>query len=1161
MPFSKYFIRGLFLVTLVILAFIIFRLCSSSEGNQFSKELKASYKTSIEQAETFKDLQLDSARVYAYRSYEIARKQQNDFEKYTSKLLLSEIRFLQFGASDKLYEKVESYEKWFREHNYYKSSFRANLLRLEIKSFLKGSNNVQNDIDGLIQTAHLSKSNRAKAQAYYFKMDKRDYTRKWEDDVPILDSARMFAQLSKDSVLLGKIRIMSVLPVNGTAESFDSSFLSLKQGLDWKSSSLQILSYEALGMEFAPIQKIDTAILFIKKGIVESTNWGSQVYKLKMYQETVTAYSYSSNLDSIQKYAELGLHITKEVRNIELEHDFLINLGISWFGKGEHSKGVKYIFKALEIAKKQNSEDGIFSTQRLLVGVLIKLKRFDEARKVVKKMLKVLDKKESNYANDITRAGVYYLRARIFLKTKKYESALYFFQKGKDLFNKNGAGGIKKMQLETSILETLLTAKKYDRANAHYHYMKTYYSDSFLDHFDFLFLEGKLFTVLGETNKAIIALEKSLEKSQEKQIRYQICFQLSKLYETKGNFKQALEYNKKGLHIKKEHDAANDQLKLEKIQSKNDLATKEVEIKQLKIDQLEQKNSLIAQENKLQTRTLYLIFLSVLLILLATIAVFIYNRAKQARVREKLKRSALNKERQIELLKAEESQRTIELKNQLFANISHEFRTPLTLIQAPVEELMDRLSKNDQHALQVVKRNADHLLHMVDEILELTRLDAGDATLSKKPFDLHDFLRKLQMNFEPIYKQNKVQLDIDCPEEEFTIFADEYRLKMVLNNLLKNAFHHTPEGGEVTVKIIQNKSKNILELSVFNTGECIDESFLPTIFDRYARSKEKEYSGYGIGLSFCQQIIVLHDGEIKAENVENGVLLSFWIPTAFNKIDVRPEEIQTLYTDDEPKISGERLHKLLIVEDNLEMRNLLKELLFDEYEIILATNGEEGIEMAEENQPDLIISDIMMPKVGGMELTKTLKENFSTSHVPIILLTAKSAGHDRIAGLETGADDYLTKPFSPKELRVRVRNLIEQREKLRKRFSKNVFLIPKEITSNSLDQAFLSKATEIVESNLDNPDFSVEQFCRKLALNRNSVHQKLKSLTGSSASQFIKSIKLKKAATFLADERISIVEVSELSGFNNRQAFNKAFKDQFEMTPSEYRLECLSKEK
>lgn len=1123
---------------------------------QSQKKVRKEFKTILEQAESFKDVQLDSALHYANAAFQLVKEEpEMELEKNTASLTRSEIKFLKSGASDKLYQEVENCENWFRKRKQYEQAFWANLLRLELKSFLIGTHAVREDLGGLVKTANLSESDRAKAYAHYFRMRKRDFTRKWEDDVHILDSARMFAARINDSILLAKIRITSVLPDNGSQESVDSTHLSLEEAISLRSKELKCFSYETLALEFYPLGKVDSAQYYLNKCSVEAKQWGSLVHKAILTRKMALTHQYTGMPDSVVKYAEQGIELSRKIGDTQMERRILADLGLTLMSKGENSKAIVVIMQSVEIAKRTNAEHGLFTSQQYLVNLLTKAERFNEAKKVIADMLGMLLKKERNHANDMDRASVFYLKGHLANAEGNLDSALIFFQKSAAYMEGLQSTGQKRFQVEASIFKNCLDDKNYEMAEDQYEFMRETFQGSALKSFQFLYMAGELKKELGEDKEAISLLLETLERSHGSipKLQYLSCFGLSELFERKGDFKKALEYNKRGLKIKKEFDESKDDLKLERLQSQYELSQKETEIQQLDIERLEQKNTLEAKENALQTRRLYIIFLLVLLIPLAVIVLSISRRSKDALARKELQRNSLEKERQIERLKAQESERAIELKNQLFANISHEFRTPLTLINAPVEELLETASNESRKPLEVVKRNADHLLVMVDEILELTKLDEGKTVLSIKPFGLNSFIEKLRLNFAPVLKQKGIVLEVELPEKPYTVTGDEHRLKMVLNNLLKNALHHTSRSGKIILTVEPNQEQERLQLKVFNSGSWIDEEFLPSIFDRYARSKDKEYAGYGIGLSFCKKIVELHNGTISAENIEGGVLLSFSFPTTLEvgePIVVKEREF-SIERKSEQEVGGE--NTLLVVEDNPEVQGLLKDILSKEYQIIVADNGEEGITKAKEHQPNLIISDIMMPKVEGIELAKTLKENFSTSHIPIILLTAKSTGHDRITGLETGADDYLTKPFSPKELRIRVKNLIEQREKLQKRFSKNVFLKPEEMTSNSLDQEFLTKATQIVEENLQNEEFSVEKFCRLIALNRNSVHQKLKLLTGKSASQFIKSIKLKKAAMLLADERISIVEISELSGFNNRQAFHKAFKEQFELTPSEYR--------
>lgn len=1127
--------------------------------NEELTEIKKSYEAYIDKADLFKDIQLDSAHAYAKKAYDIVQKEPSlEFEKNTAMLTLSNIDFLRSGARYHLYENVEKCEEWFKKGHHNEKMFDAMLVRLRIKEFLKGSSAVRQDANELVQLAIENGNPGAIANAYYFKMRQRDFTGKWEDDVHILDSARLFALKVGDSALLGKIRILSVLPINGQAASFDSTFLSLQEADRIQSSELKCLSYQSLGLEFMPGKYKDSANYYLELAQKEAIRLGSTFHEGRSEKLIGMTFFYASDTRKSILYSERALKFMKQVGHVENEWSLSRRLAQALYIRESFSTGLKYARAAVDLSKQLDYKYGMHTSNRILLNYLLKTGRIKEARIVENEIFDWAKNREENFTNQGLLGDAYLSKGEVKNAQNELDSALYYYRKAiKTIGNAHNA---LRFKVDIAILTALTDKEEFDNAQSHLKSMLNTYHDRQLKLPRFVFCRAKLSKGLGRIDEAIFYLNEFLDKDKfsGQSIYHEAELMLSELHASRGEFRLALKKSQTAQKIKNKIDKANEELKLEKLQSQYELAQKESKIQQLDIERLQQKNNIEAQENKLETRKLYIIFLISSFLLLVVVVISIIRRTRDALLKKELQREAESKERQIERLKAEESKRAIELKNQLFANISHEFRTPLTLINAPVEKLMENADQEKKKSLNVIRRNADHLLQMVDEILELSHLDAGETVLSKRVFELNGFIQKIQLNFESIFAQKSIAFEMNLPSDSLTVLGDEYRLKMVLNNLLKNAFHHTPKYGEITLNVEANSVEGWLNVDVINTGDPINPDFLLHIFDRYARSNSQEYSGYGIGLSFCKKIIELHEGIIVAENTEYGVKLSFSFPTSFNMAEsVIIEENSNENAETKQKSESKCEATILIVEDNLEVQNLLKEILSISYKLLFANNGQEGIELAREEHLDLIVSDIMMPKVDGMKLVKTLKDSFSTSHIPIILLTAKSTGHDKIAGLQTGVDDYLTKPFSPKELLVRVDNLLKQREQLRKRYSKNIFLLPEEITSTSLDQEFLENATKIIENNLQNPDFNVGKFCRELALNRNSVHQKLKSLTSKSASQFIKSVKLKKAAVLLADERLSIIEVSELSGFNNRQAFYKAFKEQFEMTPTSYRMKCL----
>ena len=335
----------------------------------------------------------------------------------------------------------------------------------------------------------------------------------------------------------------------------------------------------------------------------------------------------------------------------------------------------------------------------------------------------------------------------------------------------------------------------------------------------------------------------------------------------------------------------------------------------------------------------------------------------------------------------------------------------------------------------------------------------------------------------------------------------------------------------------------------------------------FYRSNEENYNGYGIGLAICKQIVELHRGNIGIDTQQiNRTTFHFFIPTEFAALKTTdlPPMANHASTNTSAQTKADSatkaeinmpLPKLLIVEDNPEMRNLLESILTSDFDLMMAQDGVQGEELAQQYQPDIILSDVMMPNKDGFELLKAIKTNLDTSHIPIVLLTAKVDLASRIQGFDQDADDYISKPFDPNELKARIYNLLRQRKQLKELFSHNPLKLNTPKNCSTLDSDFLKRARSIVENEYMNGDFTVEQFCQKLALNRMSVHNKLKALIDQSASQYIQSIRLAKAAELLLNTAQGINEVAIDSGFNTRQAFNKAFKNKYKLTPTEYRNE------
>lgn len=538
--------------------------------------------------------------------------------------------------------------------------------------------------------------------------------------------------------------------------------------------------------------------------------------------------------------------------------------------------------------------------------------------------------------------------------------------------------------------------------------------------------------------------------------------------------------------------------------------------------------------------------------------------------------------RKLVRMQHEEAERQKEELNQMkfrfFTNISHELRTPLTLILTPLDILKRKVTDESvSRQLNNIYRNAQELLNLVNQLLDFRKLEMKGEKLFLMNGDLEEFVTSIYNSFQPVAIEKHLEFTCQMSHQSLYMYFDRDKVHKIINNLLSNAFKFTSEGGRVTLSLSveEKEGKRYAKISVSDTGVGISETELPYIFDRFyqVKNQEDEKLGSGIGLHLVREYVVLHRGEITVKSrPEQGTEFVVRLP-----MDLLPEEellrmeeahasekIQLFEKDrssdeeggrEDPALSssnGDGRKKLLIVEDNKEFRTFLKEQLEEFYQVLEAADGEEGERYAIEQNPDLIISDIMMPKVDGIELCRRIKTNVQTSHIPVILLTARTADDIKINSYEVGADSYMSKPFNFDMLMVRIEKLIEQQEKRKQEFSKNIEVNPSSITITSVDEKLIQRALEYIEKNMDNTEYAVEELSRDLGMTRMNLYRKLQSITGNTPSDFIKSIRLKRAAQLLQGSQLTMVEVADRVGFSSASYFTKCFKDMFGVLPTQY---------
>jgi len=525
----------------------------------------------------------------------------------------------------------------------------------------------------------------------------------------------------------------------------------------------------------------------------------------------------------------------------------------------------------------------------------------------------------------------------------------------------------------------------------------------------------------------------------------------------------------------------------------------------------------------------------------------------------------------IERMEKQQLEEVNEMKLQFFTNISHEFKTPLTLIISPLEKLRESRTRNEWYNKQIdlVYKNARRLLTLVDQLMEFRKAEMGQLKLKVIPGDIVAFLYDIYHSFTNLAQTRDITFTFDKNVEKLEILFDRTIIEKIMFNLLSNAFKYTPSGGHIG--LIIRKTNKTAVISVSDTGKGIPQDKQALIFDRfYSADKSNPSGGSGIGLAFTSRLVELHHGSIRLDSAP-GTGSTFYVDIPLYKEVYPLSEISEEHSsevidhkipvefEDElkhfvPVIDGdEEKERILIVDDNIEILNYLYDNLSEIYNVETANDGIDALEKIKNRQYDLIVSDVMMPRMDGMALCKKIKQNIKTCHIPFILLTVKASIDDQVEGHEIGADEYLGKPFSLRVLESKISNLIKSRKRLKEIYSEKVDFQPEDIAYNDLDQEFLEKAMNVVLNHLSDQEFSVDVFASEMFISRSNLHLKFKAITGDSASEFIKKIRFSKAVELLKTGKYNISEISYMVGFTSPSYFSSRFKKYFGHLPTDYR--------
>ncbi len=861
---------------------------------------------------------------------------------------------------------------------------------------------------------------------------------------------------------------------------------------------------------------------------------------------------YEKALDLFQE--ELQIFI--DINDRDEQSTALTNIGSAWNNMGRMDSAVTYFLKSMAIDEELGDSFGVSILHNNIGNIYSDDGIYDKAIAHFEKALSIRQQQgmEKRYAQCYSNLATTYGRMKEYAKAEEYgKKALEYALKFENL----GLAGV----IANSLGNNCNDQGKFREAITWLDQALGYWKE--INHEAYqtyaLYNLSNAYYGLGDGIKALryaqegYAIIQKLSLENQHELYYKAFAQA---YEASGDISHAYEWYKKYIALADSIFKQDNARKVAQLELRFETQKKEAQLVRQQLE-LEKQAS--------QKRMILIIAIAGLL----TFAVaFQYFRIKQRSRQQQAELIAQLKQTETEKLREMDA-----IKSTFFANISHEFRTPLTLILSPVEQMMNNTFKGDYTKYyQIIHRNGKRLLNLVNQLLDLSKLESGKVKLQVSEGNLGSFVSAIAGSFESLAVRQQVGLHIKVSSDPIICYFDREKLEQILVNLISNAFKFTGEGGTVYVDAIVSDGK--ATITVEDTGIGIPQDQLQHLFERFTKSTMSEVqAGSGIGLALAKELAQLHGGNIDVTSKE-GEGSKFSVTLEVGKAFFKADEISVSpvtsggaeNTHREYSLTSSKASKslmsdvlsrpaqptLLIAEDNRDVRAYIADTFAGLYEIIEAENGRIALEKALESTPDIIITDVMMPEMNGTELCRLLKSNEKTSHIPVVMLTARAEKSDKLEGLETGADDYLIKPFEAKELQVRVANLIEQRRRLQEHFRKSLTsFTPAPAEVESMDAQFLLRVRETVEANLENEDFSVVDLSKQIGMSRSQLHRKLSALTGFSPNEIIRNMRLERAKQLLELKVGTVSEISYRCGFNSPAYFIKCFREYFGTTPGE----------
>jgi signal transduction histidine kinase/DNA-binding response OmpR family regulator len=860
------------------------------------------------------------------------------------------------------------------------------------------------------------------------------------------------------------------------------------QGSKWLRST-----YLEAGNTLLRMSQVDSSMHMLERGLALEKQYPDENIRAALYNMSGNVRRMQNKFeDALSLYID-AVKLFEKQKNLAGLTQAQSNVGNIHNLLGNTDKALGYALQSLETAKASKVKSSIAYSNRLLGRIYRSTNKPEEALRAYEDAIVMY--REIKAIRDVgeTRMSI----GNIYFDLKKYQEAMTHYEEG--------------LRWAKSIPDTLLATYIYVAAGMTQLTVKNYKHAR-------LYIDS---SIVMSSRKGFASLEMDSYHT------------MADIYEGEGDYKNSMVFYKKYRAIRDSLTGIENRKAAAEVEARYQNEKKDDAIKILNAE-----NELRASQQK---------YLIAFVILLLVVALVLYNRYT---VKQKANRKLQDLD---------------QIKSRFFTNVSHEFRTPLSLILGPLEEKLGRTQdENEKETLLLMQRNASRLQNLINQLLDLSRIEAGSMELHLEEGDIAGVLRLISGTFSSLAERKGISFIQEISDDVSSGCFDRDKIEKIINNLLSNAFKFTGEGGQVFFNVAISSSELVIE--VRDSGIGIPPEKIDLIFNRFYQADDsitRGSEGSGIGLALTKELTELHRGTLTVSSKQGvGSVFTLTLPisrSAHSDLPIKERKGESAATlNDLQRIADPSFDEndvrpiVLIAEDNADMRQFIAGLLKDNYRIITAVNGKEALKQAQSLVPDLVISDWMMPEMDGRTLCENLKTKGATSHIPVLMLTARADQSSKLEGLETGADDYLIKPFHTQELVVRVQNLIEQRKKLRAIFSREMILKPKEISLPSRDAEFLSGVISLLEKQYADPAFGVEEFAQAVNMSRMQLHRKLKALTDESPGDFLRHFRLERSRQFLSVSGASVSEVCFKVGFNNVPNFSRAFKDEFGTTPTEF---------